>query len=428
MAAPEPSIGLVVRGVRAGYDGAHRDVLRGVDLDVMPGEVVGLVGPNGAGKTSVARVVSRTLRPREGSVRVAGYDPFAASAREAARRMAVVPQDLAAVFPFTVLEAVLMGRTPYLSPWGGGAPDWRRAREAMEALDVAHLADRGIDELSGGERRRVVLAQALVQDAPVLVLDEPTTHLDLRHVDDLFGVVRGLAEVGGRAVLVILHDLNLAATWCDRIAVIDDGAIVAEGRPAAVLTPERIGSVYGVDVEVAADADTGRPIVRPGRRAEPRPRTEGRRVHVIGGAGRAAPLLRGLVEDGWRVSIGVLHGGDSDAALAERLNLARVAVPPFSTIDDAAVGEAEAMLGDAEHLVVCDVPFGPGNAANLRLALQAAERGIDTIIVGTSPIGERDFTGGPATELWGRLARVATNVADAGEARALLLRRDGRSG
>ncbi|HSD48877.1 MAG TPA: ABC transporter ATP-binding protein, partial [Actinomycetota bacterium] len=262
MPPPEPLLAL--EGITAGY-GPAPPALREVSLHVRPGEVVGLVGPNGSGKTTVVRVVSRTLHPKAGAVRVAGRDPYAIPGRELARLVAVVPQDVLPAFSFTALEMVFMGRTPYGSAWGGGSPeDWARARAAMVAASVQHLADRPLEELSGGERQRVILAQALAQDAPLLLLDEPTSHLDVRHVVDVLAIVRRLAERDGTAVLAILHDLNVASIACDRLVVLDRGAVVAEGDPAAVLTHGLLREVYGVDADVVVDDATGRPSVRLG--------------------------------------------------------------------------------------------------------------------------------------------------------------------
>jgi iron complex transport system ATP-binding protein len=279
----------------------------------------------------------------------------------------------------------------------------------MTATEVQHLADRRVEELSGGERRRVILAQALAQDAPVLLLDEPTTHLDVRHVLDLLGIVRGLAAGGGTAVLAILHDLNLAASTCDRLVVLRRGNVVAEGRPEAVVTPTLLREVYEVEADVVIDELTGRPSVRIGPPSATPPPL-GRRAHVIGGAGRGAAVVRRLVEAGYQVSVGVLHVGDTDALVAESLNLVRVSVPPFSHIDLESEHACRELLRDADLLVVCDAPFGPGNVANLRLALEAARAGVPTYLVEQVPVTERDFTGGEATRRWTELRGVATVV------------------
>jgi iron complex transport system ATP-binding protein len=410
--------GLALENVSAAY--GARPVLRDLSLAVEPGEVTGLIGPNGSGKTTVVRVASRGLRPREGQVRVHGVDPYALSARQAARLVAVVPQELSPAFDYSVLELVLMGRSPYRPAWGG-ADDWAKVRRAMAAANVQHLAERGMGELSGGERQRVILAQALAQDAPVLLLDEPTTHLDMRHVVEILSLVRGLARGEDKAVLAIFHDLNLASAYCDRIYVLSDGRMAATGLPAEVLTQELIREVFEVDTEVTVGGASGRPAVvvaPPLSLAAGLPSSE--RAHVIGGAGRGAAVLRLLAERGFDVTAGVLHAGDTDETVAQRLNLLRVTVPPFSVIDARSANDCRDFIARASLLVVCDAPFGPGNLENLRLALQAAERGLRTILVEQIPIEERDFTGGQATALWLALRELATVVRSAEDVRLAL--------
>ena len=406
MPSPEPAAarfgrtGLVVEGVTAAY--GARDVLHDVSLQAPPGQLTGLIGPNGSGKTTLLRVASRQLRPRRGTVRVEGIDPYGEPARKAARLVAVVPQEVAPVFAYSVLEIVLMGRAPYQSPWGGGsAQDWAEARRAMAATNVQHFADRPIQELSGGERQRVVLAQALAQDAPVLLLDEPTTHLDVRHVLEVLSLLRVMAREEGKAVLAIFHDLNTASAACDRIHVLAGGRVVAGGPPGSVLTRELMAEVFGIEAEVTVSSATGRPAVVPAPLAPVGP-TLGTapRAHVIGGAGRGAGILRALGERGFQVSAGVLHSGDTDAVLAERLNLLRVTVPPFSRIDGESFSDCLDLIRRSCVLVLCDAPFGPGNVDNLRLALEAAKAGLPVFALEQTPMAERDFTGGEATSLW----------------------------
>jgi iron complex transport system ATP-binding protein len=412
---------LKLEAVTAGY--GERTAIRNVDLSVQTGEVVGLVGPNGSGKTTVVRVASRTLSPRSGRVLVDGRDPYSLPARHAARSVAVVPQEFAPAFSFTVLEVILMGRSPYLSPWGGSsARDYRRAREAAETLRVQHLADRPVEELSGGEKQRVVLAQALAQDAPVLLLDEPTTHLDIRHVVEILNVVRGLAVAGEKAVLAIFHDLNLASAYCDRLVALDSGNVVAEGPPENIVTRQFIREVYDVEGEVVPHFATGRPTVLLGPPLEPLRAGGPSRAHVVGGAGRGAPVMRALAELGFEVTAGALHATDTDAMVAERLNLARVTVPPFSMVDEEARREVVGMMRRATIVVVCDVPFGPGNVGNIRAALEAARAGTRVIVIDQIPIRERDFTGGEAAELWNELMNGAQRVGSYEELMAALPR------
>jgi iron complex transport system ATP-binding protein len=289
---PEPgedSSGLLIDGVTAGY--GPREALVGVSLHAAPGEMTGLIGPNGSGKTSLVRVAARGLRPRAGRVRVAGQDPYALSARKAARLVSVVPQDVSPAFSFSVMEVVLMGRSPFSSPWWGARQeDWAAARSAMIAADVADLAERSLDELSGGERQRVILAQALAQSAPVLLLDEPTTHLDPRHVVDVLNLVHRLAKEEGRTVLAIFHDLNLASAYCDRIHVLKDGVVVASGPPASVITFETIMEIFGVEAEILPAAGEDRPVVV---FSGPRGSSEAGRRHEGPSSPRARPAPDG---------------------------------------------------------------------------------------------------------------------------------------
>ena len=417
---PGSEEGVVLRDVTAGYGGVP--VVHHVSMDVAPGSITGLIGPNGSGKTTLVRVASRGLAPLDGTVRVSGADPYAIPARRAARLVAVVPQDVATAFPYSVLEMVLMGRSPYLSAWGGGSPDdWAQVRRAMTAANVQHLADRSLADLSGGERQRVVLAQALAQDAPVLLLDEPTTHLDIRHIIEVLSLVRALARDQRKAVLAIFHDLNLAGSYCDRIVALSGGRVVASGSPGAVITRDLLHDVFGVEAEVSPAGTAGRPsvVVAPPVALD-RLLPGARRAHVIGGAGRGAAVMRLLAEDGFAVTVGVLHAGDTDDAVAERLNLQRVTVPPFSEIDDRSVADCMAMIREASVLVVCDPPVGPGNLANLRLALDAVRGGTRVFLLEQIPMAERDFTGGRATELWTALRALAGAAVSAEELTALI--------
>jgi iron complex transport system ATP-binding protein len=255
------SDGLRLDHVTAGY-GPENAVLNDLVLEARPGEVTGVIGPNGAGKTTVIRVASRALRPWNGAVLVEGKDPYALSARQAARIVAVVPQEIPWTFSYSALDMVLMGRAPHQSPWGGGSDaDWVAVRRAMAATGAAHLSDRPFEELSGGERQAVILAQALAQDAPVLLLDEPTTHLDLRHVIDFLAVVRTMARREGKTVLGIFHDLNLASAYCDRIYALFGGRVAAVGKPAEVITTKMLREIFGIDAEVVSRGTSGKPAV-----------------------------------------------------------------------------------------------------------------------------------------------------------------------
>ncbi|WP_269214607.1 ABC transporter ATP-binding protein [Nocardioides sp. cx-173] len=242
-------------GIRFSY-GQH-EILDAVDLDAPHGQVLGLVGPNGSGKTTLLRTLHASLKPRAGAVLIDGEQLSSLSAREVARRVAVVVQESTGDLPLLVSDMVLLGRTPHRSGFGRhGTDDERIAADALDRVGALHLADKPFDGLSGGERQRVLIARALAQESTHLLLDEPTNHLDVRYQHEVLDLARRLAVEGGHTVVVILHDLNLAATYCDRVLLLHRGAVVAAGSPDHVLTTEHLEPVYEVAVR-RLDLDDG---------------------------------------------------------------------------------------------------------------------------------------------------------------------------
>lgn len=262
----DPAPLLDISGVTVTYYPGGREIiaLRDASFSLSTGEVVGLVGPNGSGKTTLIRVVTGVVRPESGHVTIAGRDIAHLRQVELARLIAVVPQEPSLPPAFTALACVLMGRTPHLRLLQNeGASDLEAARRAMLATDTWSLADRLLGELSGGERQRVVVARALAQETPILLLDEPTAHLDLGHQASVLDLMRRFARDERKAVLAVVHDLTLAAR-CDRLVMLRKGCVVATGSPGEVLTTARLRDVYGVTVEVFPHPTTGRPVVAPG--------------------------------------------------------------------------------------------------------------------------------------------------------------------
>ena len=252
---------LALEGVEARYSGGP-PVLSGVELSVASGEMLALIGPNGAGKSSVLRVASGLLRPRLGRVVLEGTDLSALSPRDRAQTIAVVPQDAPVPTGLLVREMVGLGRTPYLGLLlGPGAQDRRAVDWALSAAGIESFADRFVDELSGGERQRVILARALAQQPRLLLLDEPTANLDLYHQVAMLELVRGLTREHGLAVLAAVHDLQLAALYCDRVALLSQGRIVSQGSPEAVLTAPLLLEAFGQRVVLSSHPTHGVPLV-----------------------------------------------------------------------------------------------------------------------------------------------------------------------
>lgn len=243
--------------------GSHL-ALQDVDLHVAAGEVLAVIGPNGAGKSTLIRAVSGVLAARSGRIRINDQPLQDLSPAQRARYLAVVPQARALPAAFTVYQTVLLGRTPHLG-WMGKSSDadHERVRWALARTCTEAMADRPVGELSGGEQQRVLLARALVQDTPALLLDEPTTYLDLQHQAGLLNLVRELATEKNLAVLLVLHDLNLASLYADRVALLVDGRIHTSGHPTTVLTSANLSDVFHVPVQVIPHPAYGTPLILP---------------------------------------------------------------------------------------------------------------------------------------------------------------------
>jgi cobalamin transport system ATP-binding protein len=256
---PDPLVD--VRAASFSYGGAL--ALDGVSFRARAGEFVGLLGPNGAGKSTLVRLVAGLLAPASGEVRLAGLDPRRAPRRQVARACALVPQEPRVAWPFTVREAVMMGRAPRQGLLArSNRFDEGAVEGALRACDLLHLADRRLDALSGGERRRVFFARALAQEPRVLLLDEPTAFLDLGHQVAAMRMAQDAAR-GGLCVVAVLHDLNLAAAACQRVAVLWRGRVAAEGPPGEVLTEARVREVWEAPVWRGENGATGAAVVLP---------------------------------------------------------------------------------------------------------------------------------------------------------------------
>ena len=252
----------MIRARRVSF-GYGRPLLVDLDLDVGRGELVGILGPNGAGKSTLARLLLGLVRPVAGQIAIDGRDLAHVPPRERARLVAAVLQDEPLEFPFTALEVVLMGRRARLGPFGFEADgDVAAAERAMRDTGVIDLAARLMSELSGGERKRVLLARALAQETPALVLDEPAAALDVRHQLELFELLAARKRAGA-AVVVVVHDLNLAAQWCDRVALLVAGAPAIVGTVDEVLTEARLRAAFGVEVALGTHPTSGARVLFP---------------------------------------------------------------------------------------------------------------------------------------------------------------------
>ncbi|MFB6166604.1 MAG: ATP-binding cassette domain-containing protein [Haloarculaceae archaeon] len=360
-----------------------RPVLEGLSLSVEEGAFVGLVGPNGAGKTTLLHAINGVLEPAAGAVAVDGRPVADCSARVLGRLVATVPQQPSVGFDFSVREIVAMGRTPYHGRLGGGdyREDRRHVERALERTATAALADRSIDAVSGGERQRVMLARALAQDAPVLLLDEPTASLDVNHQVRTLQLVSDLVA-GGKTAVAAIHDLDLAARFCDRLCLLADGDLLATGPPESVLESEYLDPAFDATTAVTTDPATGSPSVaaltdRPDRDLA---------VQLVGSGRLGARVLAALDDAGVAVTAGVLPEGDVTAAAADAREIEAVTAPAFGAVDHATHERAVDLLGAESVLVVANPPAGVRDALP-RYASAAA----GTVLVDEADAGERSL-------------------------------------
>ena len=244
--------------VEFGYGSAP--VLKDVCIELAESEMLGVVGPNGAGKSTLLRCIDRILKPQRGSILLDEREIKEMSRMELARKMGYIPQSSAQVFPATVFDTVLMGRRPHIG-WRSSEKDTKKVLETLQLLKIKSFAMRDINELSGGQQQKVFIARALTQEPDVLLLDEPTSNLDIKHQLEVMDIIKNIVREKGIAAIMAIHDLNLASRYADRIVMMNGGEIFDAGDAAAVLTPENIKHVYDVEVEVPNHS--GRPYIVP---------------------------------------------------------------------------------------------------------------------------------------------------------------------
>jgi iron complex transport system ATP-binding protein len=239
--------------------------VRGVSLDIRGGGFIGVIGPNGSGKSTLLKLLAGILRTGDGEVAFKGHDIRHVKRKALARAIAWIPQEHLQIFPFKVMELVLMGRHPYLSALAfEGEEDVKIARRAMDMTNVTQFADRSFNNMSGGERQRVMLASAIAQEPELMLLDEPTASLDIKYQVEILGILKRLNKEHGLTLVMALHDLHLASKYCDRLILLDQGRIVCDGPPERVLRKETLEAVYGVRVKIFRDADDGGIMISPG--------------------------------------------------------------------------------------------------------------------------------------------------------------------
>jgi len=397
------SVTLRINNIACRYDAAN--VLENIDFSAKGGDFIGVVGPNASGKSTLLKSISKVLKPHTGVVLLNERDVHTLKSAEIAKNLAVVPQESVISFAFTALEVVLMGRTPHLNRFEmESTQDLIIAQKSMELTNTWYLAERPIDTLSGGEKQRIIIARALTQEPRVLLLDEPTDHLDINHQIEILDLIKRLSKEEEMVVIGVFHDLNIVSQYCDRLILLHKGRIFAAGEAGDVLTGENIEKVYGVKVTVKQDDISGKLLIHPQRKRMIKEAKA--KVHVIAGSGSAVSLMNELVENGYNVSLGVINIGDSDYITAKALELDIVEEKPFCHITEKNYEKNLELIKQADYVILTNIPIGFANIKNLKAAGEAQ----NLIMVEKEPIEKRDYTKGEATKLYHELKANAALV------------------
>jgi iron complex transport system ATP-binding protein len=373
-------------------------ILEDIDFVVKSGEFLGILGPNGSGKTTLLKSISRILEPKKGAILIDSSNIYDMKTVDVAKQLAVVPQTTPVTFDFTALEVVLMGRNPHMARFQmEGKTDLEIAKNSMQLTHTWDFADRPVTELSGGERQRVIIARALTQEPQILLLDEPTTHLDIGNQLEIMDLIKQLCKTKKLLIVAVFHDFNLAARYCDSVILLKDGKIVAVGKSEDTLTSENVKKVFCVDTLVKKHPITGYLHVIP----MPKPLNQQQKslaIHMISGCGTGSSLMKILKDEGYFVSVGVLNLLDTDHETAQLLKIPTANEAPFSPITKEAHEANLRMIRKTNVVVITPTQFGDGNLRNLEAAETALDEGIPVVLMEDGSIEERDFTKGKATK------------------------------
>ncbi len=370
------------------------EILKNISFRVEKGEVVGLLGPNGSGKSTLLRTIYGVLKPLEGVVYLDGEVLSELNIKEVAKRLGYLPQE-GFESGLKVKEVVMLGRTPYMQGFSFTERDSKFVEEALSLVGLSGFENRKFPELSGGEKQKVLLARVFAQQTEVLLLDEPTSHLDISSQLEIMGLIRRKVQDGCSALLAI-HDINLASAYCDKLLLVRKGEIFAAGKPEEVLTRENIREVFGAEVEVRKIGGNILVIPSPRRDADRK-----KWIHVICGGGTGSRILRELWLHGYKVSAGVLNALDSDWFTASELGDV-VDERPFSEISDESFDKNLEFIEGADVVILSNLIIGKGNLRNLEAALHAAKLG-KLFVIEEEKFENRNFAGERALKIYNEI-------------------------
>ncbi|MGP3779490.1 ABC transporter ATP-binding protein [Halanaerobium saccharolyticum] len=391
---------------------AAEEILKGIDLEIEAGSFIGIIGPNASGKSTLLKNISSSLKSDSGTVYLDSKLLNDYSSIELARKMAVVPQNTEVNFNFNVYDIIMMGRHPYQKRWSGvNKKDKKIVKEVMEVTDTLKLRSKSINELSGGERQRVIIARALAQKPDVLLLDEPTSSLDINYQGEIYDLLNYLNQELNLTIITVSHDLNLTAQYCEELILLKEGRIFAAGPAEDVLTEENIRQVYKAEVLIKTNPLSDRPfitLVPEVNKFNRKTEKKDFKIHIIAGGGTAKKFIYKLENLGYQLSIGVLNIGDADWQAAKELGIEIVEAPPFIDISKAEIKQNKKLIEKADLIILSDLPFGHGNLANLEILLDYPDKA--KILFSNLKIKKRDYIKGKAEKIWNKLLEEDENI------------------
>jgi len=383
-------------------------ILKGIDFAIEKGSFLSILGPNGAGKSTLVNIMSKVLLSFEGELKIEERSIRKMSSTEVAKKIAVVPQYTDLGFNFTVSEIVLMGRYPHINRLRGESrQDYDICKKAMYLTKTEEFSSRKYNELSGGEKQRVIIAQTLAQDTPIIILDEPTSHLDINFQIEFMELFYDLNKNYDKTIIGIFHDINLALQYSEKIIMLKEGKIFSMGNTADVITRSNIMAVFNSDVYVTKNPFTGRLYVSPNFNLktgkERNVNKKETKIHVIGGGGAASRILNILHNHGYIISTGVINNLDTDINTAQELGIIFINEAPFSPISKEAYSKNLELIKNADLVVLPGIEFGNGNILNLEAVHEAVKLNKKIIVVDATDISRRDHIDGKASSLYGRI-------------------------
>ncbi|MFZ7132732.1 MAG: ABC transporter ATP-binding protein [Eubacteriales bacterium] len=376
-------------------------ILDKVNIAIKEGEFVGILGPNGTGKSTLIKAITDLIDIHSGKIFINTMDNNGLSKKERAKLISVVPQEFSIDFDFTTFDIVMMGRNPHAGKRSKTEiDDYEIVKEAMQLTNTWAYKDRYFNYLSGGERQRVIVARAIAQQSCIILLDEPTSHLDIHHQLEIMELIHMLKEKRKMTVMAVLHDINMAARFSDRLLLLNHGHIVAEGTPEEVIKEEHLSKIYHMEMIVRENKILRKREIIPLRVIKDKNIESNRKIHVVSGGGSGEEILERLKSKGFSVTAGVLNQGDSDWEICKILKIPCVEALPFSNVTEDNAKENLKLMHQSDYILVTNVPFGSGNLKNLEVLRQ-----VEKMIYFYRNRSDIDYTEGSAYKILNELEK-----------------------